>query len=80
MQKSMLDRFVEAAEKTGDITLRWYFQQREIKQNLLSPQEREQIANEAAEIVLSRISATVDASEIFDAIDGLNDKINSLGR
>ena len=30
--------------------------------------------------VLARISATVDVTEIFDAIDGLNDKIESLGR
>lgn len=32
------------------------------------------------EEVLSRISATVDVSEIFDAIDGLNEKIESLGK
>lgn len=30
--------------------------------------------------VLSRISATVDVTEIFDAIDGLNEKIESLGK
>ena len=40
----------------------------------------EQMKKEIADDVISRISATVDVSEIFDAIDGLNDKINSLGR
>ena len=42
--------------------------------------EMEQMKKEIADDVISRISATVDVTEIFDAIDGLNDKINSLGR
>lgn len=76
----MFDRFVEAAEKTGDITLRWYFQKRAMLDRLNSTKEYNAFVEAAAERVLSRISATVDVSEIFDAIDGLNDKINSLGR
>ena len=51
-----------------------------IKQSLYERQERKQLVNDVANEVLSHISATVDASEIFDAIDGLNDKINNLGR
>ena len=43
-------------------------------------QEMEQMKEEIVQDVLSRISATVDVSEIFDAIDGLNEKIESLGR
>ena len=42
--------------------------------------EMEQMKKEIADDVISRISATVDVSEIFDAIDRLNDKINGLGR
>lgn len=42
--------------------------------------EMEQMKEEIVQDVLSRISATVDVSEIFDAIDGLNEKIESLGR
>ena len=60
--------------------LRWQFQKDMIKQSLYERQEREQLVNDVANEVLSRISATVDVSEIFDAIDGLNDKISSLGR
>ena len=60
--------------------LRWQFQKDMMKQSLYERQEREQLVNDVANEVLSRISATVDVSEIFDAIDGLNDKINSLGR
>ena len=42
--------------------------------------EMAEMKEEIIQEVLSRISATVDVTEIFDAIDGLNDKIESLGR
>ena len=42
--------------------------------------EMEQMKEEITQEVLSRISATVDVTEIFDAIDGLNEKIESLGK
>ena len=42
--------------------------------------EMEEMKEAIVQDVLSRISATVDVSEIFDAIDGLNEKIESLGR
>ena len=42
--------------------------------------EMEQMKEEITQDVLSRISATVDVSEIFDALDGLNEKLESLGK
>jgi len=51
-----------------------------IKQSLWEKQERKQLVKDVANEVLSNISATVDASEIFDKIDGLNEKLESLGR
>ena len=42
--------------------------------------EMEQMKEEIVQEVLSRISATVDVTEIIDAIDGLNEKIESLGK
>ena len=42
--------------------------------------EMAEMKEEIIQEVLSRISATVDVTEIFDAIDGLKDKIESLGR
>lgn len=42
--------------------------------------EMEQMKEEITQDVLSRISATVDVSEIFDAIDGLNEKLETLGK
>lgn len=78
--KGAMERFLEAAERTGDIMLRYIYQKDMMKQNLLSREDREQIVQEAADLALSRISLTVDASEVFDAIDGLNEKIDSLNR
>lgn len=79
-QKSMLERWLLVLQNTGDATLRWLYQKDMMKQSLYDRYERQQLVNDVANEVLSHISATVDASEIFDAIDGLNDKINSLGR
>lgn len=79
-EKSMFERYLLAMQNTGDIMLRWQFQKDMMKQSLYERQEREQLVTDVANEVLSRISATVDASEIFDTIDRLNDRINNLGR
>lgn len=63
-----------------DITLRWWYQKNMIKSSLFERQEKEQLINEIAERVLSQISATVDAEEVFKEIDELNKKIDSLNR
>lgn len=60
--------------------LRWQFQKDMMKQSLYERQEREQLVRDTASEVLSRLSATVDASEIFDAIDDLEDRLNNLGK
>ena len=48
--------------------------------SLTSQKEYNAFVDAVADRVISRISATVDAQELFDAIDGLNEKIESLGR
>lgn len=73
-------QLINALQKSGDISLAYAFQKKMMYQHLYQQQEHEKIVHEAAEEVLSRLSATVDAQEIFDKIDGLNDKINSLER
>ena len=78
--KSVFERYLEAAQNMADVALRLYYQETMIKQSLWEKQERKQLVKEIANEVLSNISATVDASEIFDKIDGLNEKIESLGR
>lgn len=78
--KSLFERYLEAAQNTTDVALRLYYQEAMIKQALWEKQERKQLVKDVANEVLSNISATVDASEIFDKIDGLNEKLESLGR
>lgn len=78
--KSVFERYLEAAQNTADVALRLYYQETMIKQSLWEKQERKQLVKDVANEVLSNISATVDASEIFDKIDGLNEKLENLGR
>ena len=79
-QKTIFDRYLQAVENTMDITLRWWYQKNMIKSSIFERQEKEQLINEVAERVLSRISATVDAEEVFNKIDELQEKIDSLKR
>lgn len=79
-EKSLFERYRLAMQNTGDIMLRWQFQKDMIKQSLYERQEREQLVHDTASEVLARLSATVDASEIFNAIDDLEDKLNNLGK
>ena len=79
-QKTIFDRYLQAVENTMEITLRWWYQKNMIKSSIFERQEKEQLINEIAERVLSQISATVDAEEVFKEIDELNKKIDSLNR
>jgi len=51
-----------------------------IKNNLLSRRDYDNLVHDTAQEVLSSINATVDASEIFDAIDDVNKRLNQLGK
>ena len=75
-QISMYERFLQAAEKTGDITLRYYFQKEMIKTSLIDRYEREKLKAEIAEEIMSRISITLDEQAIMQ----LNEMLKNLGR
>lgn len=79
-EKSMFERYLEAAQKTGDITLRWWYQKQMAKEALLSKVEHDRLVHDTANEVLSRISATVDATEIIEAIDDIQRRIDNLGK
>ena len=79
-QKSMMERFLEAAQKPGDITLRWWYQKQMAREALLSKAEHDRLVHDTANEVLSRISATVDATEIIEAIDDIQRRIDNLGK
>ena len=75
MYKSMFERWLEATSKTVDYMLQYKFQKDMIKQNLLSDREIDVIADK----VIQRLNISVDASDIINAIDDLNNRIKNLG-
>ena len=76
MEKSMFERWLEAATKTGDIMLQYQYQKDMIKNKLLSDREIDAIADR----VIQRLNIKVDASEIIAAIDEINKRLNDLGK
>lgn len=68
---TLMERMLQAAQNTGDATLNWYYQKQMMMDSLLEKREREQLVNDVAHEVLSRLSATVDVSEIINEIDEL---------
>lgn len=81
IQKDILfDHFISGMEKEMQATLRMMYLNSCNIDEANRRREMEQMKEEIVQDILSRISATVDASEIFDAIDGLNEKIESLRR
>ena len=76
----MFNTLLRAIEKTGDTMLAYQFQKDMMYDEIRQRAEREKMIDEIAQRVLSRISATVDVSEIIKSIDDLNDRINKLGK
>lgn len=76
----MFSYLISGFEKSMQATLNMMYAHSNMIDELNHRLEMEQMKKEIADDVISRISATVDVSEIFEAIDGLNDKIDSLGR
>ena len=78
--KSMLERYLEAMQNTGDIMLRWQYQKDMMKQSILDRQERERLIEDVADRVLSRISITVDAEDVINAIEDIQRRLDRLGK
>ena len=76
MYKNIFERWLEAAEKTGDIMLQYQYQKSIMKNELLTDREFDVIADR----VIQRLNITADVSEIIGAIDDLNDRIDNLGK
>ena len=77
---SMMDQMLLAAQNIGDEMLRWQFQKEMMKQQFLSKEEYDQLVEDITWKVLANISITVDAEEIIDKIEELNQKLNQLGK
>ena len=78
--KSMFQRYVEAAQKTGDIMLRWQYQKDMMKQSILDREEWERLIEDVADRVLARISITVDAEDVINAIEDIQSRLDRLGK
>ena len=77
---SMMDQMLLAAQNIGDEMLRWQFQKEMMKQQFFSKEEYDQLVEDITWKVLANISITVDAEEIIDNIEELNQKLNELGK
>ena len=76
----MFDYFIQGMDEKMQTTLSMMYLNSCMIDEENHRREMEQMKEEITQEVLSRISATVDVTEIFDAIDGLNEKIESLGK
>lgn len=75
MYKSMFERYIDALEKSADITLQWYFQKQYLKEQLLSEAEIDRIADR----VLERFKVKVDVTDAVLEIEKLKRAIDQLG-
>ena len=76
----MFQSLISGLDKSMQATLNLMYHNSMLIDEENHRREMAEMKEEIIQEVLSRISATVDVTEIFDAIDGLNDKIESLGR
>ena len=76
----MFQSLISGMDKSMQATLNMMYHNSMMIDEMNRRREMEQMKEEIIQEVLSRISATVDVTEIFDAIDGLNEKIESLGK
>ena len=76
----MFQSLISGMDKSMQTTLNMMYHNSMMIDEMNHRREMEQMKEKIVQEVLSRISATVDVTEIFDAIDGLNEKIESLGK
>ena len=74
--KSWLEYYVEAMKNTADYMLRWQFQKAQMKASILNDRELDRIADR----VISRMSITMDASDVIAAIDDIQQRLDRLGQ
>lgn len=60
--------------------LRWQYQKDMMKQSILDRQERERLIDDVADRVLARISITVDAEDVINAIEDIQRRLDRLGK
>ena len=76
--KGLLYNITNAIQKSGDIALAYAFQREEMRRNLLSGEEREQLIEEITERVLSRIHLTLDITALRNANKEIDDLLRKF--
>lgn len=72
----MFERFLDSVEKTGDITLRYYFQKEMMMNDILNRQEREKLKAEIIDEIMPRISVKLND----EALKQLSEMLKNLGK
>ena len=76
----LFDSLISGLDKSLQAALKMMYTHSQMLNELNHKREMEQMKKEIAADVLSRISATVDVSEIIEQIEELRRAIDSLGR
>ena len=76
----LFDSLISGLDKSLQATIKMMYTHSQMINDLNHKREMEQMKKEIADDVLSRISATVDVSEIIEQIEELRRAIDSLGR
>ena len=76
----LFDSLISGLDKSLQATIKMMYTHSQMINDLNHKREMEQMKKEIAADVLSRISATVDVSEIIEQIEELRRAIDSLGR
>lgn len=75
-QSSMFERFLDSVERTGDITLRYYFQKEMMMNDILDRQQREKLKEEIIAEIMPRISVKLNEEALYQ----LDELLRNLGR
>lgn len=74
--ESWIERYLKTMKSTADQMLRWHFQKKAFYEDLMNDNQIDRIADR----VLSRMSVSVDASEVIAAIDDIQQRLDRLGQ
>ena len=74
--ESWIERYLKTMESTADQMLRWHFQKKAFYEDLMNDNQIDRIADR----VLSRMSVSVDASDVIAAIDDIQQRLDRLGQ
>lgn len=76
----MFSILLNAFVKSGDAALALQFQHAMFKELWLKSQERDKLVEDTADRVISKLSISIDATDIIDKIEELDKEINKLGK